>query len=112
MGTNYYLVKTKPTLVAPLHIGKYSGGWKFVFHYVNKYDTDWEVELHDYEEWVEFLEELMDRKEAVILDEYEEELNFIEFISMVQKAQRNENPDNFTYARNINGYRFETGEFY
>lgn len=31
MGTNYYAIKAKPTIQKPIHIGKYSGGRKFLF---------------------------------------------------------------------------------
>lgn len=32
MGTNYYAVKNGPTTTGPLHIGKSSAGWLFLFH--------------------------------------------------------------------------------
>ena len=31
MGTNYYAVRTRPTTDEPIHIGKASLGWKFLF---------------------------------------------------------------------------------
>mgnify|MGYP007011216904 CR=1 FL=1 len=55
MGTNYYAVKKKPTIREPLHIGKSSAGWKFLFHEVNKYNSfDWDLEIHTFEQWKEF----------------------------------------------------------
>ena len=57
MGTNYYAVKKKPTINEPLHIGKSSAGWKFLFQEVNKYNSfDWDLEIHTFEQWKEFLE--------------------------------------------------------
>lgn len=52
MGTNYYAVSKKPTVTSPLHIGKSSCGWKFLFHEVNKwdYELDCDVEIHTFEQ--------------------------------------------------------------
>ena len=33
------------------------------------------------------------------------------FLNMVEKKQRENNPDDFTYADNIDGYRFTGDEF-
>ena len=56
MGTNYYAVKKKPTIREPLHIGKSSAGWKFLFQEINKYNSfDWDLEIHTFEQWKEFL---------------------------------------------------------
>lgn len=35
MGTNYYAVKNRPTVCSPIHIGKSSSGWLFLFHEQN-----------------------------------------------------------------------------
>ena len=57
IGTNYYAVKKKPTINKPLHIGKSSVGWKFLFQEVNKYNSfDSDLEIHTFEQWKEFLE--------------------------------------------------------
>ena len=57
MGTNYYAVKKRPTIKEPLHIGKSSAGWKFLFQEINKYNSfDWDLEIHTFEQWKEFLE--------------------------------------------------------
>ena len=112
MGTNYYLVRKEPTLIEPLHIGKRSGGWKFLFHDVSYWDTDWNVELHTYQDWISYLEKaIVEDDEAVILNEYEERVYFREFIDIVQNAQRENNPNDFINAKNVDGYRFMDGDF-
>ena len=47
----------------------------------------------------------------VIIDEYDEVISFEDFIKMVEDKQLEENPDNFKYNKNVNGYRFADGEF-
>ena len=70
MGTNYYAVKKKPTISEPLHIGKSSVGWKFLFQEINKYNSfDWDLEIHTFEQLKDFLE---NNNEIVILNEYDE----------------------------------------
>ena len=79
MGTNYYVVKKKPTISDPLHIGKSSAGWKFLFQEVNKYNSfDWDLEIHTFEQWKEFLK---NNNEIVILNEYDEEVSVKDFAS-------------------------------
>ena len=58
MGTNYYAVKKRPTIREPLHIGKSSAGWKFLFQEVNKYNSfDWDLEIHTFEQMKRMKEE-------------------------------------------------------
>lgn len=49
MGTNYYLVKNRPSIDSGLHIGKSSAGWRFLFHK----PSIWEVDkpLNTFEQW-------------------------------------------------------------
>lgn len=110
MGTNYYAVRKKPTITEPLHIGKSSCGWKFLFHEVNKYNCefDGELEIHTFEQWKEFLE---NNDEIVILDEYDREISVEDFFRLVEKKQKENNVDNFSYCKNVNGYRFTGGDF-
>lgn len=109
MGTNYYAVKKKPTITEPLHIGKSSCGWKFLFHEVNKYNSfDYNLEIHTFEQWKEFLE---NNDEIVILDEYDEEISVKDFLELVESKQNENNIDDFSYSKNVNGYRFVAGEF-
>lgn len=106
MGTNYYAVKKKPTIREPLHIGKSSIGWKFLFHEVNKYNSfDWDLEIHTFEQWKEFLK---NNNEIVILNEYDEEVSLIDFLDLVEKKQKEKNDE---YSKNVNGYRFTDRDF-
>ena len=106
MGTNYYAVKIKPTVAMDkeIHIGKSSAGWKFLFHSCEYFRSFPEVE--------NFLRKNIDEdKKYVLLDEYDEPITVNEFLKLVEGKQNIENPDNFKYAYNINGYRFMNGEF-
>ena len=112
MGTNYYVVSTKPTVHHPIHIGKSSAGWKFLFHSVNAYDNYISDDpLNNFPQWKKFLEEQTSNGNIVIMNEYDEIVSLDEFLNMVEKKQRENNPDDFIYCYNIDGYRFEDGEF-
>lgn len=50
-------------------------------------------------------------KEYVILDEYDDIVSLDEFKALVDRKQNENNPDDFTYARNVDGYRFMDKEF-
>lgn len=114
MGCNYYACSTKPTTVAPLHIGKSSIGWRFNFRkYESSWEVpfDWEYPLNTFERWKEFLRTNEMNGKMVILDEYDEPISCEDFLEMIAQKQKENNPDNFTYSENINGYRFEEREF-
>ena len=110
MGTNYYVVKKKPTITPPLHIGKSSVGWKFLFHEVNigECEFDYSVEIHTFEQWKEFLE---NNNDILILNEYDEEVSVKEFLELVKEKQKENNKHNFEYCKNVNGYRFSDRDF-
>ncbi len=106
MGTNYYAVKKKPTISEPLHIGKSSVGWKFLFHEINKYNSfDCDLEIHTFEQWKNFLE---NNDEIVILNEYDEEISVKEFLNLVKEKQKEKRDG---YSKNVNGYRFTDIDF-
>ena len=90
MGTNYYAVKKKPTIASPLHIGKSSSGWKFLFHEVKigYCDYDYELEIHTCEQWEKFLKS---NNEIIILNEYDEEISVNDFLELVNKKQSENN---------------------
>ena len=54
-------------------------------------------------------------KDFVIMNEYDEIVYFDNFFELVDDKQEDignkNNPDNFRYARNVNGYRFTDDEF-
>lgn len=110
MGTNYYAVSKRPTVFSPIHIGKSSMGWKFLFHRVSCWEN-WvdDSDINTYPQWIEFLKKNEDK--VLIMNEYDEEVSLKDFVAMVELKQREENSYNFTYADNIDGYRFTDGEF-
>ena len=109
MGTNYYVVKKKPTITPPLHIGKSSAGWKFLFHEVNKYNGfDYNLEIHTFEQWKNFLK---NNNEIIILNEYDEEISINDFFDLVEEKQKESNKEDFKNCKNINGYRFSDSDF-
>ena len=112
MGTNYYAVKNKPTVFSPIHIGKSSMGWKFCFHKVCSFEKHiTEEPLNTFPQWKNFLEEQTANGNIVIMDEYDRVISLDDFLKMVEIKQKVNNPDDFTYSDNIDGYRFESGEF-
>lgn len=117
MGTNYYLVKNKVSRCNnSYHIGKSSHGWLFCFQIQdNKYDTP-PVVWRNFEEVKDTLYKYtVKSKEFIIMNEYDEIIDYDDFIDYVQQKQTDEfninNPDNFTYCENVNGYRFTEGDF-
>ena len=116
MGTNYYAVRNKPSLEEPIHIGKSSYGWLFCFQEQKDNWRDIPVEWHTYEQVIDWLQKhTIDKKEYVILDEYNRKVTLKKFIDMVQTKQKDKhnlfNPDNFQYSKNVNGYRFTDTDF-
>ena len=89
------------------HIGKSSWGWLFNFQ-----DQD---EWHSYNQFKTYITDKNNMKDKVIIDEYSEELTpkkMLKIIDDKQKDERNlSNPDNFHYCRNVDGYRFSSGDF-
>lgn len=116
MGTNYYAVRNRPTTDEPIHIGKSSFGWLFLFQKQNKRYGEPIVIWNTYKQVKDWLYKhtVLD-KDFVIMDEYDRIIPFDEFFEMVDEKQENqhnrENPDNFDYCDNVDGYRFSDGEF-
>ena len=112
MGTNYYVVSSKPTVCYTIHIGKSSLGWKFCFHRVDKWENYINEEpLNTFPQWKKFLEDQTTNGNIIIMNEYDEVVSLDEFLKMVEIKQKENNPDDFTYSDNIDGYRFTDGEF-
>ena len=96
MGTNYYAVSSKPTVCHPIHIGKSSVGWRFLFHRVcslENYISD--EPLNTFPQWKKFLEEQTTSGKILIINEYDEVVSLDEFLNLVETK----------------GYRFADGEF-
>lgn len=111
MGTNYFALERKFSLHRNcLHIGKSSMGWRFLFQGYQDYELDWDkphININSVEDWKEFLS----NKEYGILNEYDEEVSYDEFFEMVEEKQKENNPEDFRYNANINGYRFSYKDF-
>jgi len=116
MGTNYYAVKNRPSVHRGLHIGKSSCGWKFLFQRQNDSWSDPEVHWNSFEEVRDWLYlHVVEKKDYVILSEYDELVSFNDFMSLVDLHQEDEdcksNPENFWYCDDVNGYRFTDKDF-
>lgn len=109
MGTNYYLVKNRPSTDSGLHIGKSSLGWRFLFHKLPIWETD--KPLNTFEQWRDYLKETTESGNYVIMNEYDEVVSLDDFLKMVANKQNENKPDMFEYCENVNGYRFASGEF-
>ena len=114
MGTNYYAVRNRPTTRKPIHIGKSSGGRKFLFAAQRDIWGDPPLEWNTYNQVRDWLKKhTVDSKEFVIMDEYDDVISFDDFFAMVERKQKEEgNQEEFLYCRNVDGYRFEDGEFW
>lgn len=112
MGTNYYAVRTRPTTDYPIHIGKSSYGWKFLFQTHHENWNEPPVVWSTFDQVYEWLYKYtVESGSYVIIDECDTVISFEDFIEMVEDKQSEENPDNFKYNKNVNGYRFADGEF-
>lgn len=116
MGTNYYAVKTTPTVSDPIHIGKSSYGWLFLFQEQDEPYHEPPVVWHNIEEVRQWLyRHTVEIGDYAIVDEDDEMIQFGDFMNMVESKQRdprcNRNPDNFYYSKNVDGYRFTEGSF-
>lgn len=117
MGTNYYAVRNRPTTSEPIHIGKSSAGWLFSFQSHNDTWAEPPVVWNTYRQVKEWLKKhTVDSNEFVIINEYDDIISFEDFCKMVDDIQADpntqKNPYNFTYNRNVDGYRFTDEEFW
>lgn len=113
MGTNYFLARNRASVLEPMHIGKSSAGWPFLFHAI---DSGWEnpfteEPIQTFNQWKSAIEKAVGSGEAVILDEYDEIVSPEDFYAMVERKQKIENKDSFSHASSIDGYRFSHGWF-
>ena len=99
-----------------VHIGKSSAGWLFNFQHQDTEIDGVKIKWHSYEDVMSFLKEwVSQKKEFVIIDEYNRKVSYTEFKDLVDTKQKDphnlDNPDNFHYCDNVNGYRFSSGDF-
>ena len=116
MGTNYYAVPNRPSVKEPIHIGKDSIGWTFLFQSQNDTWHDPPVVWNTYEQVRDWLyENTVKNNSYVIIDEYDEIISYDDFIDLIEENQRDEenlsNPRLYNYCRNVNGFRFSDDEF-
>lgn len=109
MGTNYYLVKNKPSIDSGLHIGKSSIGWRFLFRKPSIWEAD--KPLNTFEQWRDYLKETTESGTHVVMNEYDEIVSLDDFLKLVEMKQKEDRTDMFEYCENVNGYRFAKGEF-
>ena len=89
MGTNYYLrydFCTCCSRYSETHIGKSSGGWKFLFHVYPEFNSRhhpetvgrWLQTLYGYKNWSEW---------EGVFDEYGEKKTYDDFLLLVERKQ-------------------------
>ena len=109
MSTNYYAVRKEPCLYGrEIHLGKSSGGWLFLFE---EHD-----EIHSFPQFCRWLENNIDTGEYVLFNEYNERVTKEYLLAVIESGQNTprckNNPDNFKYGvKNVDGYRFRSGDF-
>ncbi|MBP3708324.1 MAG: hypothetical protein J6J36_07010 [Clostridia bacterium] len=87
-----------------VHIGKSSGGWKFLFH-------EQQGKFTNYPEFLDWLTKNVDTDYYVLVDEYGEVIPKDYLLDLIQRQQLNSNPGNFKFCENRDGYRFNRGDF-
>ena len=116
MGMNYYVVENRPSIRSAIHIGKSSMGWLFHFQEQNITWLTPEIVWYTYPQVKAWLQKhVVENKEYVILNEENELVTYDELIDLIDSKQKDpkckSNPDNFSYAKNIDGYRFSSTDF-
>ena len=116
MGTNYYAVRNRPSMEGPIHIGKSSMGWMFLFQRQNEQWHDPPVVWNTFNQVKDWLRKYcVDSDEYAIMNEYDEIVTYDDLMETIQWHQEDENcrsnPDNFHYSDNVDGYRFTSGDF-
>ena len=89
------------------HIGHSAAGCLFLF----RYQPEWK----NYKEVKDYLLTKLQENEEVIIDEYWEEKDPSKLIESIENKQEDKicknNPDNFLYNDNVDGYRFSNSDF-
>ena len=116
MGTNYFACRNRPTTDEPIHIGKSSYGWLFLFQSHNDPWNEPPVIWNTYTQVLNWLHEnTVEKQDYVIMDEYDRIISFDDFKKMVDDIQADsefqKNEKNFKHSRNVDGYRFTDDDF-
>jgi len=106
MGTNYYLYEKESR--ERYHICKLSVGWKPLF----QAQRVGGVKVVSFQDWLRLLKE----KEAMIIDEYDREIEVEEFLAEVQRRQQEAPQSHLSeeaeeVIRDSEGYEFTEKEF-
>lgn len=107
MGTNYYADEMKPCPncdrehMCQSHIGKSSGGWKFLFSTEGDFE---ELNFASFKQWLEG---------RTIRNEYDEEITHKEFWEMVERKQKEarDHLSDTAHCVILDGYAFMKGYF-
>ena len=97
MGTNYYLVKNRPSIDRGLHIGKSSAGWRFLFHKPPIWETD--KPLNTFEQWRDYLKETTEAGTHVINKEHDEVVSYEWIMEWIESKQQQDSPDMPEYCQ-------------
>lgn len=110
MGTNYYVVKNRPTICSPVHIGKSSLGNRFCFQMQDNNEYDPPISWYgfgDVKTWL--IDNVKRSKKHLILDEYDETIPVDTFLDMVDRKQSA--PVREGQTVDYQGYRFVRYDF-
>ena len=88
MGTNYYVVPNRPSTREPIHIGKSSYGWRFLFQQqVDEYHEP-PIVWNTYDEVKDWLKKYtVDSTNYIIMDEYDTVVPYDELIELIEEKQ-------------------------
>lgn len=114
MGTNYYLVKNSATVRPPLHIGKSSAGWKFIFRKYEDleregYEEEYFNSIENVNDWKSFLEHKTTNDNYLIMTEYDDQVSLDDFWNKVEEKQKEKSECG--YIIHIGEYDFCNAEF-
>ena len=112
MGTDYYVVRNRPSIEDAIRIGKADDGWKFLFCEVHV-ECDppivWE-KFEDVRDWLK--KYTVDSKDYVIMDDCDMIVSYDELMDIIATQQLTDNPDDFRFCKNVGGYRFTKKDFW
>ena len=100
MGINYYArPQGMDCACKDIHIGKSSYGWRFLFYENDRFKTFPQFKL-----WLE-------NTSYDIMNEDGEYISKLDLLDKIESKQKENNPKQFEYCKNVDGYRFTRREF-